>query len=42
MPVTDSKKNLKVVTVKETIDVKDEYLFVLPALGDDLKNSINK
>lgn len=39
---SDSKKNLKVVTIKETIDVKHEYLFVLPAQGDDLQSSINK
>lgn len=42
VPVSDSKKNLKVVTIKETIDVKHEYLFVIPAQGDDLQNSINK
>lgn len=42
VPIEESKKNLKVVTVKETIDVDHEYLFVLPPEGDDLKNSINK
>ncbi|XP_026815433.1 hypoxia up-regulated protein 1 [Rhopalosiphum maidis] len=42
VPISDSKKNLKVVTVKETIDVNHEYLFVLPAQDDDLQNSINK
>lgn len=42
VPIEESKKNLKVVTVKETINVNHEYLFVLPAQGDDLKNSINK
>lgn len=41
-PVVDSKKNLKVVTVKETIDVNHEYLFVIPVQGDDLQISINK
>lgn len=40
--VGNSKKNLKVVTIKETIDVNHEYLFVLSAQGDDLQNSINK
>ncbi|XP_060836720.1 hypoxia up-regulated protein 1 isoform X2 [Rhopalosiphum padi] len=42
VPISDSKKNLKVVTVKETIDVNHEYLFVLPAQDDDLQSSINK
>ncbi|XP_060869458.1 hypoxia up-regulated protein 1 [Metopolophium dirhodum] len=42
IPISDSKKNLKVVTVKETIDVNHEYLFVLPAQDDDLQSSINK
>lgn len=42
LPTVDTKKNLKVLTVKETIDVNHEYLFVLPAQGDDLQNSINK
>lgn len=42
VPVTDSKKNLKVITVREAIDVNHEHLFVLPAQGDNLKNSINK
>lgn len=41
-PAVDSKKNLKVVTVKETIDVNHEYLFVTPVQGDDLQISINK
>lgn len=42
VPISDSKKNLRVVTVKETIDVNHEYLFVLPAQEDDLQSSINK
>ncbi|XP_022162145.1 hypoxia up-regulated protein 1 isoform X2 [Myzus persicae] len=42
IPISDSKKNLKVVTIKETIDVNHEYLFVLPAQDDDLQSSINK
>jgi len=42
IPISDSKKNLKVVTVKETIGVNHEYLFVLPAQDDDLLSSINK
>lgn len=42
VPVIDSKKNLKVVTVKETINVNHEHLFVQPVQGDDLKSSINK
>lgn len=41
-PVADTKKNLKVVTVRETIDVDHEYLFVPPAQGNDLQTSINK
>lgn len=40
--VSDSKKNLKVKTIKEAIDVKHEHLFVTPIEGDELQNSINK
>lgn len=40
--VSDSKKNLKLVTVKEAIDVKKEYLFVTPIQGDELQSSVNK
>lgn len=42
VPVADYKKSLKVITVKETIDVNHDYLFVLPAQGDDLQASIMK
>lgn len=39
---TDLKQNLKVVIVKETINVNHKLLFVHPPQEDDLKNSINK
>jgi len=42
VPITDLKKNLKVVVVKETINVNHEHLFVNPPQEDDLKISINK
>lgn len=42
VPASESKKSLKVVTVKETIDVNHDYLFVLPAQDDDLQASVNK
>lgn len=38
----DTKKNVKVVTIKETIDVDHEFLFVLPAQGDDFQISVDK
>jgi len=40
--VVDQQKNLKVVTVKETINVNHEHLFVLPVQENDLHISINK
>lgn len=42
LSVSDTKKNVKVVTVKEIIDVDHEHLFVLPAQGDDFQISIDK
>ncbi|XP_050433030.1 hypoxia up-regulated protein 1 [Adelges cooleyi] len=42
IPTTETKKNSKVVTVRETIGASHEYLFVYPASGDILQNSINK
>jgi hypothetical protein len=36
------KKSLKVITVKETINVNHDYLFVLPVQGDDFQASIKK
>lgn len=42
-PIDDTKKSLKVVTVKEKIDVDHQYLFVSTPQGDDdLQTSINK
>lgn len=40
--VADTKKNVKVVTIKETIDVDHEFLFVIPAEEDDFQISVNK
>ncbi|XP_050542490.1 hypoxia up-regulated protein 1 isoform X2 [Daktulosphaira vitifoliae] len=39
---TDIKKNSKVVTIKETINISQENLFVNPPDGDVLQKSINK
>lgn len=40
--VSDSKKILRVETIRDAIDVKHKYLFVPPVKGDELQSSINK